>query len=297
MKRAVFLSGLILLFLAACQSGSSLVREQYPIDNWVAVCDPDDAWNRPGPPFHIYGNTYYVGTCGITAILIAGSEGHILIDGGPRDGGPLVSANIEALGFDLSEVRYLAHTQEHFDHVGGLAYLQDVTGAQVVASHIAGPVLESGEISMADPQYGLHNPFAPVSVSRHISEGETLSLGNLELMPLQTPGHAPGALSWTWQSCESEVCLSIAYFDSMTPISSDDYQFTDHPEYLADFYASLDKIRTMPCDIAMTPHPAMSALFERILQGPGLIDDRECGLYIDDIKQMLDDRIARERAE
>lgn len=298
MIHAHTIASLTVLGLVGCQSlpisAPTPNNEVFSVNDWVEACDPDDPWNKPGPPFRIYGNSYYVGTCGITAILITRSDGHILIDGGPRDGGPLIAANIETLGFSLVDVEFLSHTQEHFDHIGGLAHLQSVTGAEVVASRRAAPVLETGMISADDPQFGMHDPFAPVQVSRVISDSESLSLGSIALTALETPGHAPGALSWSWEECENDQCLNIAYFDTMTAISQDDYRFSDHPDYVDAFYTSLDKIRQMPCDIAITPHPAMSALFERVEEGSGLIDHRECRLYIDDITQMLNDRLARE---
>ena len=44
------------------------------------TCDDWDDWNKPSPPFRIFGNSYYVGTCGISAILVTSDEDHILID-------------------------------------------------------------------------------------------------------------------------------------------------------------------------------------------------------------------------
>ena len=41
---------------------------------------------KPGPPHRIHGNSWYVGTCGIAAILVTGEAGHILIDGGTARG-------------------------------------------------------------------------------------------------------------------------------------------------------------------------------------------------------------------
>ena len=35
---------------------------------WTAACADGDGWDKPGPPFRIYGQTYYVGTCGITLL-------------------------------------------------------------------------------------------------------------------------------------------------------------------------------------------------------------------------------------
>ena len=40
-----------------------------------AACDGSDDWDKPAPPVRIFGNTYYVGTCGICSILITGTAG------------------------------------------------------------------------------------------------------------------------------------------------------------------------------------------------------------------------------
>ena len=40
------------------------------------------AGNAPRAPFRVYGNTYYVGTRGLTALLITGNDGHVLLDAG-----------------------------------------------------------------------------------------------------------------------------------------------------------------------------------------------------------------------
>jgi len=57
-----------------------------------------------------------------------------------------------------------------------------------------------------------------------------------------TPGHTPGATSWRWESCDGGVCRTMVYADSLTPISREDYRFSDHPEYLAAYRASIAKL-------------------------------------------------------
>ena len=37
-------------------------------------------WNDPQEPFAVFGDTYYVGTRGLSAVLITSPQGHILID-------------------------------------------------------------------------------------------------------------------------------------------------------------------------------------------------------------------------
>ena len=48
-----------------------------------------------------------MGTCGLTALLITSDQGHVVIDGASAAAGPLIAANIRALGFDPAQVRYL----------------------------------------------------------------------------------------------------------------------------------------------------------------------------------------------
>ncbi|MGH6728946.1 MAG: MBL fold metallo-hydrolase, partial [Sphingomicrobium sp.] len=90
---------------------------------WAAACKDNDKWDAPAPPVRIHGNSYYVGTCGIAAILITGNAGHVLIDGGTEQGADAIAENIRRLGFNLRDVKFLLHSHEHFDHVGGTSKL------------------------------------------------------------------------------------------------------------------------------------------------------------------------------
>jgi metallo-beta-lactamase class B len=263
----------------------------------LAAHEAIDDWDKAGPPFQVWGNTYYVGTCGISAILIAGDEGHVLIDGGPQNAAGSVAANIEALGFKLSDVKLLLHSHEHHDHVGGLAELQRLTGAKLLASPPAAPVLASGTASMDDPQAASLDRFPAVQVSGLVNNLEPQRIGSLSLMPVSTPGHTPGALSWHWRSCEGDDCRKIAYVDSLSAVSSDSYKFSDHPSYLAAFRASIAQVAALPCDILLTPHPSASAMRERLLKGD-LSAAPSCGDYARGLDARLDERLQEEtRAE
>src|SRR6476660_9202756 len=61
---------------------------------FAAACKDWDEWDKPAPPVRIHANTYLVGTCGISSILITGDQGDILIDGGPENAADLLAANI-----------------------------------------------------------------------------------------------------------------------------------------------------------------------------------------------------------
>src|SRR6185437_10699227 len=108
---------------------------------FASRCKDWDDYDKAAPPVRIFGNTYLVGTCGISSILITDPAGDILIDGGTEKDAPLIAANIRKLGFRVTDVKYLLNSHEHFDHVGGLAELQRLTGAQLLASAAAAPVI------------------------------------------------------------------------------------------------------------------------------------------------------------
>ena len=263
---------------------------------FAGTCKDWDEWDKPAPPVRVYGNTYYVGTCGISAILITDKAGHILIDGTTEKGAELVAANIQRLGFRLSDIKYLLHSHEHLDHVGGIARLQQLTGAQLIASEAAAAVFKTGTTDPADPQAGLHPPFPAARVDRIVKDGEMIRVGDTALFAMATPGHTPGALSWHWGSCDGGVCRQIVYADSLTAVSRDGYRFTDHPPLIADFRRSFAKVAAQECDILLTPHPSGSDLINRFAGRVPLSDPTACRTYAKAQEQKLDERLAKEAA-
>lgn len=258
-----------------------------------------DGWNDRAPPRRIFGNTWYVGTCGLSAVLVTSDQGHVLIDGGTVAAGPLIEANIRALGLDPHAVKYLLNSHEHSDHAAGLAHLQAATGAPLLARAPALATLRKGKSDRSDPQYlepgGSFPPVADVAV---IGDGEVVRVGPLALTAHATPGHTPGGTSWTWRSCEGARCLNIAYTDSVSAISDAQYRYLDHPEMVAAFRRGLDTLATLPCDIHVTPHPLGSDLFAR-LAGDGaspLVDAGACKRYAQNGRAQLDARLKEEAA-
>ncbi|NUT00431.1 MAG: subclass B3 metallo-beta-lactamase [Sphingomonas sp.] len=264
---------------------------------FAAVCKENDDWDKAAPPVRIHANVYLVGTCGIASILITGNEGHILIDSGTEAGADLVLRNIRELGFRPGDVRILLHSHEHIDHVGGIGRLQQLTGAQLYASPAAAKVFDTGTAGVGDPQAGMQKPFSSARVDRVLQDGDVVRLGDLYLTAIATPGHTPGALSWHWGSCDGGNCRRIVYADSLTPVSRDDYRFSDHPAYLAAFRASIGKIRRVDCEILLTPHPSASNLIARMAGRAPLIDEAACRNYADALDKKLDERLAKERAK
>ena len=268
-----------------------------PAAQWADQCTDWDEWDKEAPPFRVHGDTYHVGTCGISALLVAGPEGHVLIDTGTRNGASVVLRNIRLLGLQEENVAAILTSHEHFDHVGGAWWVHQNTGASIYTSPESAPVIVTGEEGRADPQFGMHGAMHPVPADmvRAISVGTPITIAGMTFTPIATPGHTPGALSWQWESCEGTDCVSIVYADSLSPVSADGYRFSDHPDYVAAYRAGLYRLAALDCDILLTPHPSASRMRDKIAAGDWQ-GAPTCAAYAAGIAERLDRRLAEEAA-
>ncbi len=263
-------------------------------------CPECAEWNQPHKPFRIFGNTWYVGTKGLSAILITSEFGHVLIDGGLVESAPLIKANIEALGFQVTDIKAILNSHAHYDHAGGIAQLQQWSGAQVYALRPAQAVLRTGKLDSADPRFGEKAPpIPPVANVWVVQDDQLLGVGNVRLRVTATPAHTPGGASWSWESCADGRCLSLFYADSLSAVSAPRYHFKDHPEVLKDFESSFKRVETAACDVLLTPHPDASQLFERLDPDSGsrqkdIKDAAACGRYAASAREALARRLADE---
>ncbi|NNC72685.1 MAG: subclass B3 metallo-beta-lactamase [Sphingomonadaceae bacterium] len=280
----------------APQSAGDFAQPEFGPAQLLDQCEGRDGWSDPAPPARLFANIYIVGTCGIVALLIATAEGHILIDGATEEAAASIAANIEALGFPLPDIRYIVTSHEHLDHVGGVAQLQQLSGAELIARQEARAVLEGGPPDPSDPQADHLPAFPAARVDRIIADGDTITLGPVTLTMHATPGHSPGSTSWSWRSCEGEQCRTIVYADSISSVSATGYRFSGHPDYVAAFRATFDKIAALDCDLLITPHPRASNLFERLAGEAPLADPQGCAAYAATGRQRLDSRLAEEAA-
>jgi metallo-beta-lactamase class B len=265
-------------------------------------CEDCPTWNKPRAPFRVYGNTYYVGTDGLSALLITGDAGHVLLDAGLPQSAAVIDTNIRTLGFKTEDVKLILISHGHFDHAGGANALQRHTGATVAASASTADALRRGENTPDDPQYAFgkaFNGFPAVKNVKVIGDQEVLTVGKTAITVHLIPGHSPGSTAYTWQSCENGKCLNMVYADSLTSPSAPGFKYGSR---LDSFQKSIEKVAALPCDIVLSPHPQFTQVDQKLtrraeMKGSGadpFIDPGGCKAYAAGGMKQLEARRAEE---
>lgn len=293
---------LVLAALAAFVQAPAPLASDPPIR-----CGDCDEWNRALEPFRLFGNTYYVGVAGLSAILVTSADGHILLDGGLPQSAPLIDANIRTLGFRTADVRLIVNSHAHYDHAGGIAALQRASKAEVAASAPGARALQAGLPTPDDPQYAFGakaNAFPAVPRVRSVADGETLIVGPLRITAHLTPGHTPGSTAWTWDACEGSRCRHMVYADSLTAVAAPGFRFTGdakRPSIAERFRASIAKVEALPCDIVVSTHPSFTNIerkLEILRKNPAsdpFLDTDGCRVYAAEARKRLEQRLADEK--
>ncbi len=291
MNRIILFCGSFFL-LAAC--GPRTLQPDAPY-----VCERCDEWNEPHIPFRIHGNTWYVGTDGLSSILIESDAGLILVDGGLPQSATLIDTNIRALGFDPFDIKAILVSHAHFDHAGGVAALQRLTRANVYFSEAGKAILTTGRLGEDDPQYVADSDegsFPAIENVTAIGDGEFVSVGSVNVQAQYTPGHTTGSVSWTWESCALNTCLDVVYADSLTAVSAEDFSFAASGAATR-MVESAGKIADLPCDILLSPHPFFFGMYgklERIDEGNPFINELACTFYAEEALGWLEQRLQAE---
>ena len=266
-------------------------------------CDDCATWNKPREPFKVYGNTYYVGTDGLSALLVTSEAGHVLFDAGLSQSAPLIVDNIRKLGFKPEDIKLILVSHGHFDHGGGVSSIQRYTGSRVAASASTAQALQRGENTPDDPQFGFgkaFNGFPPVKQVDTVGDQQVVRAGTTAIVAHMIPGHSPGSTAYTWESCQNGECLNMVYADSLTSPSAPGFKYGKAGLEL--FRRSIEKVAALPCDIVLSPHPSFTQVDAKLkrraeMKGQGtdpFIDANGCKAYAADGMKRLEARRAEE---
>lgn len=255
-------------------------------------------WHDPFPPFRIAGNLYYVGTSGLAAYLIATPEGLILINSNFDPEVPLLRGSVEKLGFRFQDIKIMLDSHAHQDHVGGCRKVKEMTGAQVM---VMAPDAEDVRRDSYPHSREGDAVIRPCEVSRVLNDGDQVKLGGMALTAHLTPGHTPGATTWTFPVTEDGKQYNVLIDPSVTVNHPEGLvRNRSYPTIIDDYERAFRVLNSLPCDIYLAAHDShfgMHAKYQKLGKGPNpFIDPQEAPKYIGAEEKAFRDRLAAERA-
>jgi len=88
------------------------------------------------------------------------------------------------------KIIYIVNTHAHVDHILGNKRMQDLTNATIVIHEKEAYALTHQSQQMLDMFGGKASPPA----GKTVKEGDAITVGEVNLMVIHTPGHSPGAI-------------------------------------------------------------------------------------------------------
>lgn len=247
MRKGVVAAALLLSSVAFAQTTPNTPYISAEQSNTIA-----NEWTKPMEPLKLLGNLYYVGSQNIASYLFTTPQGHILLDTGMPSMHQAVKANIEKLGFKLSDIKIMISSHAHIDHVGGHAEMKKATGAQVVALGEDARALELGKDLSPVEYLG----WTPVKVDRKIKDGDTVSLGGVTLRAVWTPGHTPGATTWVTTMSDGGRTYNLVFPGGAGPNPGPPVVGNaKFPTLADDTLGTYRKLRALNPDIQLPGHP------------------------------------------
>ncbi|QNP54006.1 metallo-beta-lactamase [Hymenobacter qilianensis] len=194
-----------------------------------------------------------------------------MIDGGYPGSAPMILKSIATLGFAIKDVKILLNSHAHLDHAGGLAALQQASGAQLWVSEADADMMASGGAS--------NRNMAPVNllvylgllkypsprIDHQFQDGEQIRLGPIQLTAHLTPGHTPGCTTWSFPVRDGNRELLAVNVGGLTlPMPASLFDWSYDAVTKQDFEQTFKTLRSLPADIYLTPHARAFSLKRKL---------------------------------
>lgn len=177
--------------------------------------------------------------------LLDGGGPLALIDSGCGSGYKAIVANIIRLGFDPEDLATVLLTHCHIDHIGAAAMLRADYGPTLVAHEKDARPIESGDRTMT-AAFLYNMRFEPLPLDRILSaDEENISVGDLDLHVVATPGHTPGSVA------------AYADLQRARVLFGQDIHGPFHPDFGSDikaWRASMTRLEDLDADILCEGH-------------------------------------------
>lgn len=129
-----------------------------------------------------------------------------IVDAGLMGKGRYKLDAIESLGISLEDVKRVIMTHTHLDHIGCFPEIRErIPGVELWIHEVEAEALERGDErilygmdmfrTMCEQQFALRPGDFSLGVDRHLTDGESVELGETVWKILHVPGHSPGSIA------------------------------------------------------------------------------------------------------
>jgi len=121
------------------------------------------------------------------------TNGYVIFDEKTLDGividpGDSAELFIEFIEKENVNIKYIALTHSHFDHIGGVEEIKKATGAEIVMCEGEEIISENATNNLS----ALYDYPYTVKADRILCDEDVLSFGSVTAKVIKTPGHTPG---------------------------------------------------------------------------------------------------------
>jgi metallo-beta-lactamase class B len=190
-----------------------------------------------GAPYGRHQNGYWVHHQGATLMVDSGDLHDALTL-------PEVERNAARWGFRLEQASHLLVTHAHFDHASHAAELQR-RGLKIVASPETAEALAAGDDRCIG--FEVQRTFEPCVADVILRDGETLSVGDLQIRCHAAPGHADGLVIFEIDLDGERLWFTGDLFEVRPALEWVNLPWTGDPNFdRAQYIASLARLRRLP---------------------------------------------------
>ena len=209
-------------------------------------------WQLTQEPFKVLGDVYFVGTNWVSAFLLDTNEGLILIDCAMQETLYLIIDSIHRLGFDPRNIKKIFLTHGHFDHVGAVRAIKEISGCEVW--------IGKGDEFFFTERRDLivfEDRVPEFKIDHFYDYEKTIKVGNFEIQPVHCPGHTPGTTSFFFDIVNENKKLKCAIHGGLgAGVMHKEFLLANKlPLTLQDSYLeSIDKVIDREVDVVLPSH-------------------------------------------
>lgn len=248
-------------------------------------------WKYAVSPFKIYDGLYYVGNTVVSSHLIDTGDGLILLDTGFPQTTYLLLESIRQLGYSPCEIKLILHSHGHYDHIGGTKALVELTKATVaMGASDAEMILNHPELTWA-PEYGVQF-YESFETDLLLSDGQEITMGNVSLRCVHTPGHTDGCFSYFFDLNEADQLVTVGTFGGpgLNTLTSEYLAKYNLPiTRRASYLNSIERLKRERVDLFIGVHPEQSRTFRKRQRlgesGNPFVDPREWHRFLNALER------------